>query len=75
MFFLVPDSGARVRLRVFDASGRSVRDLVDGRLEGGRHAVRWDGRDTDGRRLATGVFFLQLTVDGRSATTRIIRVR
>jgi hypothetical protein len=73
--FLVPASGSRVRLRAFDASGRSVRDLVDGWLGGGEHVVRWDGCDADGRRLATGVYFLQLTVDGRSTTTRIVRVR
>jgi len=56
--------GARVRLAVYDVSGRLVTVLADGAAEAGNHAARWDGRDAQGRPVSSGVYFCRLTVDG-----------
>ena len=54
-------AGRTVTLRIYDASGRLVRTLLDGRgLPGGRQDARWDGRDDRGRALASGVYFYRL---------------
>ncbi len=47
-----------VNLTVFDLLGREVARLVDGRLEPGRHLVRFDAG-----RLASGVYVYRLKVD------------
>lgn len=73
--FLVPEGGAHVDLRAYDARGRQVRDLVHGSLGIGERVVRWNGRADDGRRLVSGVYFLRLSIDGRVSTTRIVRIR
>ena len=52
--------GGRVSLKVYDATGRVVRDLVSERMDAGRYSVRWDGRAADGRRIANGVYFCKL---------------
>jgi hypothetical protein len=50
---------------VFDACGRAVKDLGSRSLGGGSQVqFRWDGTDTDGRRLASGVYFLRVRLDG-----------
>ncbi|MDI6809306.1 MAG: T9SS type A sorting domain-containing protein [Candidatus Eisenbacteria bacterium] len=54
----------KVSLRVFDASGRLVRKLVDSRLEAGRHTVSWDGRNDRGLKLGSGVYFYQIETEG-----------
>jgi len=38
--------------------------LDEGVKEGGRHAARWDGRETAGKRLA-GVYFVRLAIGDR----------
>ncbi len=38
----------------------------------GRYEAFWDGKDTNGRSVASGVYFLQLTVNGKSKHIRII---
>ena len=62
--FEVPGSGGRVRVQIFDVVGRRVAVLVDGDLPGGRHAVRWDGRDPTGARAANGLYFYRLEAPG-----------
>jgi len=62
--FEVPSSGGRVRLSIFDVAGRRVAVLVEGELSGGRHAARWDGRDQNGARAATGLYFYRLEAPG-----------
>jgi len=59
MAWELPVAG-RVSVKVYDAAGRVVRDLVRGRMDAGRYSVTWDGRAADGRRIANGVYFCKL---------------
>ena len=52
--------GGDVKLAVYDARGRLVRRLVDGRLGAGPQAVLWDGTDEGGRDAASGVYLYRL---------------
>ena len=54
---------ARVRLEVFDVTGRSVRVLVDDVRESGPQEVSWDGRDRVGNTLPSGVYLARLSAD------------
>ncbi len=69
-------AAAPVRLRVFDLSGRLVRELVPGGVQpAGRHAVRWDGRDQRERVVESGIYFCQLEAGHLRATRRMVRAR
>jgi hypothetical protein len=50
----------RVRLDVFDARGQLVRSLIDEVRPAGRHGETWNGTDTAGRRVASGLYFYRL---------------
>lgn len=66
---------AEVRLRVFDAAGRLVRDLSPGGAAAGAHRVLWDGRDGAGREAAPGIYFLRMEADGAKVVRKAIRIR
>ena len=54
---------ATVRLAVYDASGRVVRELANSgpeRVAPGVYSAGWDGRDAGGRQAAAGVYFYRL---------------
>jgi hypothetical protein len=69
-------SAAAVELRVFDAAGRAVRDLVSGRRESaGPHAVLWDGRDALGTGVASGVYYYRLRYGAETITRRMVLMR
>ena len=72
--FALPDGG-RVTVDVFDSRGRRVDRLLDGTLESGTHRLEWDGRDTSGRSVASGVYFARVTSETESASRRLVLVR
>jgi hypothetical protein len=49
-----------VSIRVYDVAGRLVRTLVNENLAAGPHSVVWDGRNQDGRRVASSVYFYRM---------------
>ncbi len=53
-------SEVRVSISVYEVSGRLVRVLQNGLLPAGPHAVVWDGRNQDGRRVASSVYFYRM---------------
>jgi hypothetical protein len=62
-----------VDLRVFDARGRQVRVLRSGYAAGGEYRVRWDGTDSGGRSVASGIYFARLeTPSGRFARKMLL---
>jgi hypothetical protein len=65
----------RATLRVFDVRGRLVRTLVDGALPAGRHDVTWDGRNTQDRPVASGVYFYRLRTGEEEATRKLLLLR
>jgi hypothetical protein len=64
-----------VKIEIFDVSGRRVATPVDKVLSPGTHAVIWDGRDTGGRRAASGTYLYRLQVGDNIVTDKAIVVR
>lgn len=64
-----------VEVRIHDAAGRMVRRLRAETMDAGDHRVVWDGRDAQGRRSASGVYFVQATVGGKSRSVRVSLVK
>jgi hypothetical protein len=58
--FSLPESSP-VTLKVVDLQGRTLRILANGEVkEAGRHQILWDGTDSGGRTLPSGVYLIQL---------------
>jgi hypothetical protein len=53
---------ARVSLMIFSHEGALTRTLLDDAPNGGRHAIVWDGLDTEGEASEPGVYVAQLLV-------------
>jgi flagellar hook assembly protein FlgD len=64
-----------LRLQVFDAAGRLVRDLSRGKLAAGRHPFVWDGRGVAASQAPSGVYFLRAATDTGEGTLRLLRMR
>ena len=57
--FFLPEPAA-VRLRIFDLLGQEVRTLLETDLRAGRHSSLWDARDATGKRVASGVYLVEV---------------
>jgi len=63
---------ARCQLRIYDASGRVVKTLVDKPQGPGYYRVEWDGRDENGRILPSGTYFYRLECNKFKETKKLI---
>lgn len=64
LLYIIPRSAGSqdVKLRIFDVNGRLVRTLVSALQSPGPYTAVWDGRDTNGRGVASGTYFARLNV-------------
>lgn len=61
-----------VRLSIFTVSGQLVRTLVHERYPAGRHAVSWNGRNEEGKLVASGVYLYRLETAGFVKTKKMV---
>ena len=67
---LAAQGTAKVRVGIYDAGGRLVRELAHGNYEPGRHELTWDGRGPRGR-VAAGAYWVRVEAGGEIATSRL----
>jgi hypothetical protein len=72
--FALPQ-GSQVQLRVYDASGRLMRELARDARDAGEYTVAWDLRDDAARRVEPGLYFARLDVAGRVLVRRVAVLR
>jgi Ca-activated chloride channel family protein len=62
--YYLPEGRANyhVKLRIYDALGRLVYELVNSEQAPGHYSVIWNGRDLNGEKVASGIYFYVLEV-------------
>ena len=73
--FDVPSPGGPVGLRVYTASGRLVRTLVEREVGAGRYSVEWNGTDESGAAVASGVYFYRLDAAGFTDSGKMVLLK
>lgn len=66
---------SQVALRIYNALGQRVKTLVDRQASPGSYRMRWDGRDEQGRKVGSGVYFLSLEIQGKAIRGKVVVVR
>lgn len=64
-----------VRVDLYDARGRHVACVLDRTLDPGEHDAVWDGTDTEGRAVASGVYFVRVRSSSADEVGKVALVR
>ncbi len=72
--YAMPRAG-RLVVRILDARGRPVRNLLDRDVPAGTGEIAWDGRDDAGRAAAAGVYLCETGAFGTVTTRKLALVR
>jgi len=73
--FQVEQSGLTT-LNIYDLSGTQIRTLQDGYLQAGAYHLNWDGRDSAGQSIASGIYIAVLRTGNESAYfTRLLLIK
>ena len=74
-FRLAMPRAGRVSLEIFDVTGRLVRTLRQGSMDGSEVTVVWSGRDDAGNALPSGIYFVKVEAGGETSTARVVLAR
>jgi ligand-binding sensor domain-containing protein len=64
-----------VVISIYNMRGQKVTTLVDSLFEHGSHNVVWNGIDSNGTPVGSGVYFVKLTVDTQTTTQKIVLLK
>lgn len=72
--FTLPNR-SQVTVTIYNLLGRKVTRLFDGVRSAGKHTVFWDGTDSKGQPVASGVYFYRIEARRLAATRKMILLR
>ena len=64
-----------VALTIYNLAGQEVATLASSLREAGTYTLRWDGRDGEGRELASGVYLYRLQAGEQVETRKLLLLR
>ncbi len=69
-------SGSNVTLEIRNILGQKVRTLAaDTHLPAGTHSIEWDGDDSSGNRVASGIYFYSLKAGANTAHRKMLLLK
>ncbi|MCF7807691.1 MAG: T9SS type A sorting domain-containing protein [Candidatus Marinimicrobia bacterium] len=68
--FSVTQTG-QISVKIYDLSGRQIKELLSSELAAGEYSLEWDGTDTKGHGMTAGVYLVVLS-DGHNYQTQKI---
>jgi hypothetical protein len=72
--YAVPLRGA-VSLQLFDIDGSLVKTIAQGVRDQGEYRAAWNGRDTDGAPVASGIYFYRLKISGQESQAKLVVIK
>ena len=64
-----------VVIMIYDAVGREVKTLLSQNQEGGSYKTVWDGTDSRGERVSSGLYFYQLQINNNTVTKKAVHIK
>jgi len=64
-----------VSLDIYDNTGRLIKNLKEGMASAGLNTIRWNGKDSYGNPVASGVYFYRLGAGEKTLTNKMVVIR
>jgi photosystem II stability/assembly factor-like uncharacterized protein len=61
---------AQIKVTIYNILGKVIQVVYNGMAETGRHYLPWNGTDMSGKRVASGLYFYRLEIEGRQGYTK-----
>jgi len=72
--YSIVDAG-RVRIEIFNIKGEKIRTLVDEGKNVGYHSTVWNGKDNNGKSVASGMYFYNMVTDEYHKTRKMLLIK
>ncbi|HNX00693.1 MAG TPA: right-handed parallel beta-helix repeat-containing protein, partial [Candidatus Cloacimonadota bacterium] len=64
-----------VNISIYNLRGQKVRTIHDGILSKGVKELTWDGKDNEGNRTASGIYFIKMNTDKVTEVQKIVVIK
>ena len=75
LFEFENDKAQNIRLIVYDSQGRAVKQLADGIFPAGVHTLPWNGTDSKGKTVPTGIYLYRLWAEGKTLSGKLMLMK
>jgi len=72
--YSLPNDGV-IELKVFNTKGQLVKTLEEGEQTAGSYETVWSGKDQNGKRVSSGVYFYKLSTKGDTVMKRMLMLK
>jgi len=73
--YQIPENDSRVSICVYNVKGQLVKTLIDEKQDAGFHNVIWNGTDSTGNNVSSGVYFYRMESDKFSEMKKLILLK
>ncbi len=63
-----------VEISIYSEDGEKIKTIHSGSLAGGAHSFEWDGTDSNGRQVSTGMYACKLKTKEKMKTLKLIKL-
>ena len=64
-----------INLSIFDVTGREVKNMITGNVNAGEHKISWDGLNSYGSKLPSGIYYYRISTSGFTKTKKMILLK
>ena len=72
--FFIPEKN-NIDINIYNIRGDKIKNLFNGDIETGYHSINWDGKNDNGNKLPSGVYFLKLNYDNKFITSKLVKMK
>lgn len=65
----------RIELSIYSITGEKIVTLLNDQLEKGYHTVVWNGKDENGRSVASGIYIYELLAEGKRLSNKMVLMK
>jgi len=72
--FSIPKA-KNIKILIYDNRGQVINKLLNKTMAAGEHVVKWDGKNSDGNFVSSGIYFYKLKTDDFVKTGRAVLIK
>jgi hypothetical protein len=69
------ENASNVALEIYNLKGQLVKTLLNGPSQSGSHSVVWNGRDSAGHAVSSGMYYCRVTTGNYTGTKKMIMIK
>ncbi len=68
--FSTKGTEGKINIAIYNIKGQKVKTLIDEVVTAGDHTLIWDGKNSHGRNVSTGIYFYKMEYNGKYINTK-----